>query len=260
MASRAAKAGACVVDPTPALFSRRVRRRPLPPSRLALVYTGRSIPETLALVSRSAADGIDVRLWALGDTHPDLARWTVGSGPGSRLDLLSQLLGEPDDRWLVIADDDIVFRQGSISDLVRAADMLGFDIAQPSHERGSYTTHRITRRVPFTVARHTTFVETGPLVAFSPRVAPSVVPFAPLGMGWGIELLWQDMLHDGFQLGIIDAISLRHLFPAGIDYDRQDEFRQLRQMLDDRGYRTLADAQRTTASLGIRRLWSHRET
>jgi hypothetical protein len=242
---RAMVAGACKVDPTPFIVSRRLREQPAPRCRLALVYTGRSPDSVRVMVEDAISAGFDVRLWALREIDHELASLTVGSGVRSRLELHNRLLGSPGDDWLVVADDDVRFRHGTVADLVRAAAMLGLDIAQPAHEQGSHRSHRLTRRLPFHAARLTTFVECGPVVAFSPRVASWVLPFPDYGMGWGVELMWHDLQTKGFRLGIVDAVSIMHLFPAATSYDHVDEQERLTLLLRERGLSSLAEMQST---------------
>jgi hypothetical protein len=242
-AYRTAVAGGCWLDPTPFIVSRKTRRHRAPRCRLALVYTARS-PECVRTIADDAhAAGFDVRLWALDRIDPDLASSTIGSGPGSRLELHNRLAGSADDEWLVVSDDDVRFEHGTIVDFVRTAALLGLDIAQPAHERGSYATHRITRRLPFHAARETTFVECGPIVAFSPRAAARILPFPDFGMGWGLELLWHDLRTEGYRLGIVDSVSIVHLFRAARSYDNSDEEDRLKRLLRERGLTSLADVQ-----------------
>jgi hypothetical protein len=208
------------------------------------------------MVADAVAAGFDVRLWALDQVDRELAALTVGSGRGSRLELHNRLLGDPGEDWLVVADDDIVFRQGTVADLVGAASMLGLDISQPAHERGSHRSHRLTRRLPFHAARLTTFVECGPLVAFSPQVAPRVLPFPDYGMGWGVELLWHDLRAEGFRLGIVDAVSIMHQFPAATSYEDDVETQRLTRLLEARGLTSLADMHEVVERIPLwRRAW-----
>lgn len=158
-------------------------------------------------------DDADVRLWALDHVHDALAERTVGQGPGLRSPLLNTLV-EPiphDDRWIVIADDDVDFRSGDIPRLVAWAARAGLDVAQPAHVARSAISHRITRRRLLTIAREVGFVEIGPVVAVSPTARPHVFPLPEAdGMGLGTEALWSALPERGLRLGIVDVVRVEH--------------------------------------------------
>jgi hypothetical protein len=81
----------------------------------------------------------------------------------------------------------------------------------------SFTSHHITRVRPRITARSTRFVEIGPLFAVAPGVG-GILPFpADANMGWGLEVTWSML--PGLALGIIDAVTIRHLVPVGTTYD-----------------------------------------
>jgi hypothetical protein len=67
-------------------------------------------------------------------------------------------------------------------------------------------------------------------------------------MGWGRELEWSDLASDGLRLGIVDAVAVRHLRPAGKSYDWKQQHERMAALLADRGYTRLQDAQRTLAT------------
>ena len=106
--------------------------------------------------------------------------------------------------------------------------------------------HGITRARPLTLARVTTYVESGPVVVISPEWRSQVVPFPEeLGMGWGVDLLWSDLQKVGCRLGIVDGVSLRHLAPPARAYDVGPEADRLRVMMKKRGIESLHAFQRT---------------
>jgi hypothetical protein len=145
-----------------------------------MVYTGRAPNAARRLVGDCLAAGFEVRLWALNEVDPALRELTVGSGAGDRLAIHAELhAGAAEEEWLVIADDDVVFRHGSLADFLRVAASAALDVAQPAHEPGSCANIRFTRRVPFRAVRVTTFVESGPVVALSPKAAAAALPQLP---------------------------------------------------------------------------------
>jgi hypothetical protein len=154
---------------------------------------------------------------------------------------------------LVVCDDDIIFERGGLRELLALAKACNFGLAQPAHAPGSYVNHAITRARPLTLARVTTYVESGPVVVISPEWRSQVVPFPEeLGMGWGVDLLWSDLQKVGCRLGIVDGVSMRHLAPAARGYDVGPEADRLQAMMKNRGIESLYAFQRT---LGAWRAW-----
>jgi len=219
--------------------------RPAPPTVLVCVYRYRNAAVVARLVDQIGACGGHALLWALDRTHPALGRDTVGEGPGSRFALVNRLAaGVPRGRWLLVADDDVRFSRRGLRAFLRLCDRLSFDLAQPAHAvRRSHHYFWITRRHAGRIARETTFVEVGPVVAVSPAAREVVTPFPEDGMGWGTELLWHDAQRAGLRLGIVDATPIRHLAPIGGHYDRAAEERRVAAMLRDRGLERLDDIQ-----------------
>jgi hypothetical protein len=232
-----------LADPTPELVAARLGRRP-PPITVASVYRARNAANLLALLEPAAA--ASVRLWSLDDIPGDLERWTIGSGPGTRFELLNWLLADAPTGWTVIVDDDVLFTRRRLLDLVRIADLLGLDICQPAHALGSNVSHSFTRVAPFCVARLTSFVEIGPVVVFSPAALPHVTPLPEEGMGWGTEVAWSDLQRtSGLTLGIVDAVRIEHLGAVGSAYSSEDEFDRLQEIFVRHGVEGWPGLQRT---------------
>lgn len=229
-------------------FGRRAHRD----AGLVCVYRNKNSRIVVELVNQAAELGIAVALWALDSPSASLAERTLGSGPGSRLQLLNllcSLLPASADGQLVVCDDDIRFERGGLRELLTLTRASQFGLAQPAHAPGSYVNHGITRARPLTLARVTTYVESGPVVVISPEWRSRVVPFPEeLGMGWGVDLLWSDLQKLGCRLGIVDGVSLRHLAPAARGYDVGPEAERLRVMMKTRGIERLDAFQRTLAS------------
>jgi hypothetical protein len=243
-----------LADPTPRLAARRLTA-PAPPIRVVSIYRRRNAATLLELLGPALGAGGAVALWALDEQAPRLARWTAGSGPGTRFALANRLLADRPASWCVLADDDVRFRHGDVVQLVRFAHALGLDLAQPAHALGSHVSHSFTRRAPFRVARRTSFVEIGPVVAFSPRALPHVLPLPETGMGWGVEADWAGLEERaGLRLGIVDAVTIRHLEPPGGGYASDEELEAALARLRAAGKRGYGDLQRTHARLGLRSL------
>jgi hypothetical protein len=194
-----------------------------------------------------------VALWALDDVAPAVASSTVGVGAGLRMDLLNrlwQVARERAPRQLVVTDDDVSFADGSLAQLLQAATVCGFGIAQPARRWNDDCPHEITRKRVLTLARETTFVEIGPLFVVSGAWIPRVLPFPEgFGMGWGLELVWRDLLREGCRLGVVDCVTVNHPAPgSGREYDAGREALRLRSMLRERNLENPADAQCTLRS------------
>ncbi|HZS12400.1 MAG TPA: hypothetical protein VFA38_09120, partial [Nitrospirales bacterium] len=98
----------------------------------------------------------------------------------------------------------------------------------------------------WTRARTTTFVEVGPLVVISRPWIERVLPFPEsYGMGWALDLAWTDLRAEGCRMGIVDAVTIRHLAPVGLDYDVCAERLRLERELQRRGLAQIADAHQT---------------
>jgi hypothetical protein len=213
------------VDPTAGVA--RIRFRRVPPIAVLCVYRYANAAHVME-VCRQAGAGAVIRLWALDETHPDLASWTVGSGPGHRSPLLNALYaGLPSrfDGYVLLSDDDYCFTRGGLRTFVAVAAAAGFGLAQPAHNRMSRISHWVTAGRRLTIARATTFVEVGPLVAVSPAWRHRVLPLADDGMGWGLDLMWSDLRQEGCGLGVVDACLINHLHTvvgsAGYDVDAE---------------------------------------
>jgi hypothetical protein len=225
-----------------------------PPARAALlcVYRGKNAAAVTRLVAQSREEGMDVALWALSDPIAGLAPFTAGAGPGLRMDLLNRLwatISRSNYEHVVITDDDVMLADGSLTRLRAAVSRCGFGLAQPAHHVRSRYSYGITRRRWLTLARHTTFVEPGPLFIVSAPWIRHVLPFPEnFGMGYGLWLLWQDLQAKGCRLGIVDAVAMRHPNVVASTYDATTETDRLARLLRARGFSRRTDAQRTLAT------------
>lgn len=243
---RAARCLAEQVDPTPALLARQLAKAPLPPAALVCVYRRRNAALLRALIDAMPASA-PIALWALDEPVPDLAGRTVGQGPGLRFPLLNQLARhvQADDRWLVVADDDVELSTGGLRTLLRVAQVAQLDACQPAHRWDSFASWRFTRRVPLTALRRTTFVEQGPLFVLSPKGQAHLLPFPEdMGMGWGVEVLWGEAVRrEGLRFGIVDGVPARHVSPPAQTYDRTPEVGRVSDVLKAHGHSKFADIQ-----------------
>jgi hypothetical protein len=130
-----------------------------------------------------------------------------------------------DTAWLVLFDDDATFARPGRTRFLDVASRAGFDIAQPAIDPGQPHTFSLTLSRFLSIARRTTYVEVGPVVALSPRGRRAVLPFPPTArMGWGVDIAWATIAaREGLSLGIVDAEPILHHGPVGIAYNQDLE-------------------------------------
>lgn len=159
-------------------------------STMLCIYRERNEPTVTVLVEQAQRHGIKIVLWALDNPLAELAAYTVGCGPGPRMDLFNRLwqtVKSDSCYQLILADDDISFTRGSLDQLLGAAAVCEFGIAQPAHDLTSKYSYPVNRTRPFLLARHSTFVEPGPLVVVTQPWIDQVMPFPKnFGMGYGV--------------------------------------------------------------------------
>jgi hypothetical protein len=210
-----------------------------PPSTTYLIYRRRNTSVVAALVAQAEAAGGVVHLWALDEVAPDLAAWTRGSGPDPKFPLLAKLIdGFPprDGDVVVVSDDDLAFRRGSIGSFLAVMNAAALDLAMPAHSGRYNVGHVLTISKPRTVARVTAFVEIGPLFAVSPALRDRWRhDLDDVRMGWGLEARWSAYRADGFRLGIVDAVTFRHLGKIGTAYDVDAAFAERDRLFAEAG-------------------------
>jgi hypothetical protein len=210
---------------------RLLRRLPAPPQfDLVAVYRSRNAPHICSLVQEVTGTA---SLWALDDAPDPLLPITTGSGRGTRFANLNRLVTALDpQRWLVVADDDVVLTSGTLRQCVSLARTAGLDIAMPTHDCASFVNWESTRCRLASLVRLSRFVDQGPLLVLSPAGRRAILPFSEdLGMGWGAELAWA--CDDSLRIGLLDAIRMRHLAPVSrTSYDVDAEWARAADLLD----------------------------
>jgi hypothetical protein len=230
------------------------KRTPLKPFKALIlcVYRHKNAPILFQCVSEAVQREWEVRLWALDQIHPELKVYSRGSGMGSRCALLNALIAGTDLSafdWIIVMDDDFKFQRGSLASFLAVADAAGITLAQPARAYGRYRTFRLINCDPLCVARLTSYVEIGPVIAVKQPWARRVVPFPEgYGMGWGLDLLWSDLRKEGLRLGVIDWVTINHLSPVGKTYDNSPEKQRLVKMLHQRGLNSIEEMQETVAT------------
>lgn len=229
---------------------------PPPAPHLVGIYRRRNAHLVQPLVREARAAGWSSAWWALDEQDPSLQNVTAGVGPGTKMSLVNRLVGSGGDAGgtVVVADDDIRMQSGALVRMVRTADRAGLGLYQPGHVRGSCITYRFTLRRYRLRARLTTFVEIGPVFAVAAHARELVLPLPEdVGMGWGLELIWRDLQRQGLQLGIVDAVGVRHLVWPKTHYDTTEEQDRVDRLVAERGLGSMLDAQTTLGRWGYLR-------
>jgi GT2 family glycosyltransferase len=229
--------------------------------RLRLARAARSLPSRRVLAlgvvrerHRALADAIEEELRS---TRHEVEIATIGPSRRGKFENLNVLLEEhpaTGHDWLIVFDDDIELPHGFIDRFLFLAERFELDLAQPAHRLASHAAWRVTRRRRGSVVRETQFVEVGPLTAFSSRAFPTLLPFPPLRMGWGLDAHWAAVARQrGWRCGVIDALAINHrAAPAGQAYSRTQTIAEARAFLAHRPYLPAEEAQRT---LAVHRRW-----
>lgn len=236
------------------LFDSRIRREiPIADLNVLLlcIYRRRNAPVVLRHITAVERHRWEARLWSLDEIHPELAQYSYGAGKGAKFSLLNSLLrAKPFTGfdWVLVMDDDVAIDRGSLALFVAIAEATGLSLAQPAHSFSRYRSFRVNCCHPFSVARLTSYVEIGPVFAVSRAWAPRILPFpANFGMGWGLDVLWSDLVREGARLGVVDWVILNHLSPLAEDYDRSPEYQRMVETLHARGHSSLREIQKTFA-------------
>jgi hypothetical protein len=167
---------------------------------------------------------------------------------GGKFQNLRTLLAEEEPAdWTLLVDDDVCLPRGFLDGFIALSEAFGFVLAQPAQTLGSHGAWASARRVPFSVARQTNFVEIGPVTGFARVAASELLPPPPLTMGWGLDLHWGAVAQErGWKLGVIDAVPVRHeLRPVGGSYSTAQATEEAQRFLADKAYLQASEAGRT---------------
>jgi len=224
----------------------RLRRaaRVAPPRRRVLAI-GVFRPEHRALTERLSAE--------LASSRHDVALYTCEPAGRGKFENLNRLLAAhpPDARdWLLVLDDDVRLPRGFLDSFVFLCERFGLQLAQPAHRLRSHAAWPQTRRRPRSVAHEVSFVEIGPVTAFSSQTFPTLLPFPELRMGWGLDSHWAALAREhGWRCGVIDAVAIAHrAAPAGAAYSREAAVEEARAFLTGRTFLNAHEARKTLAT------------
>lgn len=138
--------------------------------------------------------------------------------------------------WVLITDDDITTPPGLLDHCLHLAEQEDLHIFQPAHRFRSYATFKLTQRHWNRLARVTKFVESGPLTGFRGSALARLLPFPSMRWAWGIDVHWSEVArHEGWNIGIIDAVPIRHLRPVANAYNFSVAMDEARGFLERNG-------------------------
>ena len=125
-----------------------------------------------------------------------------------------------DYEWVFIIDDDMTTPADMVDTCIFLAEAVGLYAFQPAHRFNSFAAFEISHRHWNSLVRTTHFVEIGPLTALRKQTFDLLLPFPQTRMGYGLDLHWSEICRKNkWEIGIIDAVSIRHLRPVARSYD-----------------------------------------
>jgi GT2 family glycosyltransferase len=218
--------------------------RHAPPLRRVLVL-GVTRPEHSALAGA-------IRQELLSSRH-DVRVHTAPPGAAGKFENLNALLAAhraDGHDWLLVVDDDVELPRGFLDRFLFLCERFDLTLAQPAHRLDSHAAWQVTRRVPGSVVRETSFVEIGPVTAFARASFQELLPFPPLRMGWGLDVHWAAVARErGWRCGITDAVAIHHRqAPAGAAYARDQAIAEASAFLAGRPHISADEAERTLAT------------
>jgi GT2 family glycosyltransferase len=205
----------------------------------------------IAAIERDEVPNVlDAALAELRRSRHEVTIATSPAGGRGKFENLNRLLAgqRPSEHdWLILLDDDVRLPRGFLDCFVFVAEHLGLAIAQPAHRARSHAAWAVTRRRPGLLGRETAFVEIGPLCALHASTLPTLLPFAPLRFGWGLDAHWSALARQsGWRIGVVDATAIAHsLRPIAASYEHREAVAEARRFLAGRPYTPAVEAQRT---------------
>lgn len=163
----------------------------------------------------------------------------IAMGDRGKFDNVNAALEQFDLRqydWVIVTDDDITTPAGFLDECLHLAALGDLKIFQPAHRFHSYATFKLTQRQWNRLARITHFVESGPLTAFHRDAAAALIPFPSMRWAWGLDVYWSEIARrEGWNIGIIDAVPIRHLRPIANAYGFFTAMEEAERFLGQRG-------------------------
>jgi hypothetical protein len=151
--------------------------------------------------------------------------------------------------WVLVMDDDVELPPRFLDAFLYLAERYRLRLAAPAHRLRSHAAWRLTRRQWGSLVRETAFVEVGPVTALHRDTFEALLPFPPVGMGWGLDAHWSWLARErGWPIGVVDLLPIAHLVsPAAAGYGREAAVAQARAFLAEHPYLPVGESQRTLA-------------
>ncbi len=157
------------------------------------------------------------------------AEYNILQNKNRKYQSLHQLLypGSPlwDYEYIAFPDDDIEMSRRDINRMFEIAKCHNLALSQPALHPSSFYSHQITVQQADKRLRYTNFVEVMFPIFSRSALDRCVGSFLLSESSWGLDQLWPKLLGGHrYQIGIIDAVPVRHVRPVGGSYDMAGAF------------------------------------
>ena len=116
--------------------------------------------------------------------------------------------------YILLADDDLLFRGEDITRLFEICKRDRLDLAQPSLSPDSFVAHLITQHNPFFRLRCTSFVESMCPCMTRETLRELRHTIHESGSGWGTDYTWHKLLPNA-RIAIVDEVQVQHTRDIG---------------------------------------------
>ncbi|WP_456684559.1 DUF707 domain-containing protein [Bradyrhizobium sp. P5_C11_2] len=122
--------------------------------------------------------------------------------------------------YVAFPDDDIQMSWRDINHMFEIARCHNLALCQPAVHPASFFSHQITVQQADKRLRFTNFVEVMFPIFSRSALGRCQGSFLLSGSSWGLDQLWPRLLGGHrYQIGIIDAVAVKHMRPVGNSYD-----------------------------------------
>ena len=133
--------------------------------------------------------------------------------------------------WIIIIDDDMTTPPGLLDQCIFLSRLADLRLFQPAHKFQSYAAFELSHRQWNSFVRITHFAEIGPMTGFHKSTFSTLLPFPPNRMGYGLDVYWSELCRsNGWNVGIVDALPIRHLRPVARSYGQETAIQEGREL------------------------------
>ena len=201
-----------------------------------LTFTDTHVANIISRLRQSRDWLVDQRWIAIGpEVNAAVADVTVvhQEARAPKFALLNRLLTTVDAgqyEFVLVCDDDIALPEAFLDRYLALVQQYDFSLAQPARTHDSYIDHPFVEQLDGLTARHTRFVEIGPLFSVRRDAAALLLPFDERSpMGWGYDQAWPCVIEAaGLRMGIVDAVPVSHALRKPVAHYRHAEADQAR--------------------------------